>query len=389
MKKGIRSELLLFFGTVFLLTMFSGTSPCFAQKVLVQEKSTVNAEEISENADKSTVLKKKTLIAQKAGSGSSKKKQSIKEDEKELTEYISDAQKWLITSGLHVALILLLTAIALKSTNVLRNQLLAIFAKNREGTELKKRADTASSVVRYVLIVTILAISGMMILKELGIDIGPILAGAGVVGLAVGFGAQNLVKDVISGFFILLEDQIRVGDVVQIADKSGVVEKVTLRMVVLRDVSYNVHYIPSGEITVVTNMTKSYSGFVFDIGVAYREDIDEVMAVMEKLDKELRKDKEYKHIILEPLEMMGLQELGDSSVVVRARTKTETGMQWKVGREYKKRLKKRFDELGIEIPFPHVTVYAGVDKEGKSPPVNVALSGIAGGTGKKGPDNAQ
>ncbi|HMP54046.1 MAG TPA: mechanosensitive ion channel family protein, partial [Candidatus Melainabacteria bacterium] len=218
-----------------------------------------------------------------------------------------------------------------------------------------------------------IAISGMMILKELGIEIGPILAGAGVVGLAVGFGAQNLVKDVISGFLILLEDQIRVGDVMQIADKSGVVEKVTLRMVVLRDISYNVHYIPSGEIKVVTNMTKQYSGFVYDIGVAYRENIDQVIEVMTEIDSQMRSEDEYKNSILEPLEIFGLQEFADSAVIVRARSKTETGKQWDIGREFKKRLKERFDELGIEIPYPHMTVYAGVDKNGQAPPVHISI----------------
>lgn len=292
---------------------------------------------------------------------------------KTMDEYVADGQNWLLTSGLHVTIILLLMAFALKSTNVFAKQLLVIFNKNKDGTELKKRADTATSVVRYILIASIIAISGMMILKELGIEIGPILAGAGVVGLAVGFGAQNLVKDVISGFLILLEDQIRVGDVVQIADKSGVVEKVTLRMVVLRDISYNVHYIPSGEIKVVTNMTKQYSGFVYDIGVAYRENIDQVIEVMTEIDSQMRSEDEYKNSILEPLEIFGLQEFADSAVIVRARSKTETGKQWDIGREFKKRLKERFDELGIEIPYPHMTVYAGVDKNGQAPPVHISI----------------
>jgi len=292
---------------------------------------------------------------------------------KTIDEYVTEGQNWLLTSGLHVLIILLLMSFALKSTNVFARQLLAIFTKNKEGTELKKRADTATSVVRYILIASTVAIAGMMILKELGIEIGPILAGAGVVGLAVGFGAQNLVKDVISGFFILLEDQIRVGDVVQIADKSGVVEKVTLRMVVLRDVSYNVHYIPSGEIKVVTNMTKKYSGFVYDIGVAYRENIDQVIEIMTEIDTQMRSEEEYETAILEPLEVFGLQEFADSAVIVRARSKTETGKQWKVGREFKKRLKERFDQMDIEIPYPHMTVYAGADKNGQAPPVHISI----------------
>ena len=300
----------------------------------------------------------------------------VNHSKKLIDEFVVDAQKWLLTTGFQLTIILLIMAVALKSTSSFSNRLLKLFTKNKEGTELKKRAETLSSVIKYILIVLIVGIAGTMILKELGIDIGPILAGAGVVGLAVGFGAQNLVKDVISGFFILLEDQIRVGDVVQIADKSGVVERVTLRMVVLRDLSCNVHYIPSGEITVVTNMTKSFSAYVFDVGVAYREDVDEVIEIMKEIDEGLRKDADFKNVILEPLEVFGLDKFGDSAIIVRARTKTKPIEQWRVGREFNLRLKKRFDEAGIEIPFPHMTVYPGEDKKGNAPPLNISVSNV-------------
>jgi small-conductance mechanosensitive channel len=239
--------------------------------------------------------------------------------------------------------------------------------------EYRKRADTLSAVVGYLLSTTVIVVAVVMILAELAIDIGPVLAAAGVVGIAVGFGAQHLVQDVISGFFILLDDQIRVGDVVQIADKGGLVEHLNLRVVVLRDLAGNVHYVRNGKIDVVTNMTKDYSRYVFDIGVAYREDVDEIIRVVRQIDEELRSDPEFESDILEPIEILGLDQFADSAVIIKARTKTKPIKQWSVAREFNRRLKKKFDEKGIEIPFPHVTLYMGQDKTGQAPPLNVAM----------------
>ncbi|MBZ0189189.1 MAG: mechanosensitive ion channel family protein, partial [Candidatus Obscuribacterales bacterium] len=260
--------------------------------------------------------------------------------QKNWDDYIDDATDWFMTPGLQILLIVALTLFGLKTINLFAKNLFTLFTRNKEGSEIKKRADTLSSVVRYILIIVVSGVGGMMILKELGIDIGPILAGAGVLGVAVGFGAQSLVKDIISGFFILFEDQIRVGDVVQIADKSGCVEKVTLRMVILRDLHGNVHFIPNGGISVVTNMTKTYSRYVFDIGVAYKEDVDEVIEVMKQVDEDLRSDPDFQDDILEPLEVMGLQRFDNSAVIIRARTMTKPIKQWGVGREFNKRLKR-------------------------------------------------
>ena len=206
---------------------------------------------------------------------------------------------------------------------------------------------------------------------QLDIPIGPVLASAGIVGVALGFGGQHLVKDVISGFFILLDDQVRVGDVVQIAGKGGLVESINLRMTILRDRAGNVHYVRNGEINVVTNMTKEYSRYVFDIGVAYREDVDEVIEVIKGVDENLRNDPQFKDDILEPIEILGLDQFADSAMIIKARTKTKPIRQWAVGREFNKRLKKMFDEKDIEIPFPHVTLYMGQDKDGQSPPLRV------------------
>jgi len=181
------------------------------------------------------------------------------------------------------------------------------------------------------------------------------------------------VKDVINGFFILLEDQIRVGDVVQIAGRGGVVERVNLKMTVLRDLAGNAHYIPNGSIDLVTNMTKDYSRYVFDIGVAYREDVDEVIQVIREVDEELRNDPNFGPDILEPMDIMGLDQFADSALVIKARTKTKPIRQWRVAREFNRRLKKRFDQRNIEIPFPHVTLYMGEDKGGDAAPMRVMM----------------
>lgn len=291
----------------------------------------------------------------------------------QFSNYVSVAGNWLVTNGLQIALVIILMFIALRASKIIANRFLSVFTKRKGDDEFKKRADTLSSVIRYVLNVVIIVVALMIILGELGIEIGPILASAGIVGLAIGFGAQSLVKDVISGFFILLEDQIRVGDVVQIAGKGGVVEKVNLKLTILRDLAGNVHYVPNGQISVVTNMTKDYSRYVFDIGVAYREDVDEVIEVSKQVDESLRTDPEFKDDIIEPLEILGLDKFGDSAIIIKARITTKPIKQWRIGREFNRRLKKAFDERDIEIPFPHVTLYMGRDKDGQAPPMNVIM----------------
>jgi len=285
------------------------------------------------------------------------------------------ALDWLVGNGLGIAIILALTFVALKVAGLLAAKLVAFLSRDKLDLESQKRADTLSSVIRWVLRTGVLLVATVMLLGQLGVQIGPIIAAAGVAGLAVGFGAQHLVQDVISGFFLLLEDQVRVGDVVQLNDKAGLVEKITLRMVILRDFSGNVHYVRNGKIDVVTNMTKEYSYAVFDIGVAYREDPDMVSTVIEAVAKELQHDPAFKEDILEPLEVLGLDKFADSAVVIKARLKTTPSKQWRVGREFNRRLKKRFDELGIEIPFPHLTLYPGKDKQGGSPALKVEVQG--------------
>lgn len=289
--------------------------------------------------------------------------------------YIQKLSEWFMTSGLKIVFILFLAALALKTKKMISTRLLKVLTRQTDDLEVQKRTQTLGSIVRYTLNILILVIATMMIMKEVGIEIGPLLAAAGIAGLAIGFGAQSLVKDVISGFFILLEDQIRVGDVIQIAGKSGLVEKMNLKTTILRDLAGNVHYVPNGQIDVVTNMTKDFSRYVFDIGVAYREDVDEVIGVIKEVDEELRNDPEYKDDILEPIEILGLDQFADSAVVIKARTTTLPIKQWRIGREFNRRLKMKFDERNIEIPFPHMTLYMGQDKEGKAPPLQVFMGG--------------
>jgi small conductance mechanosensitive channel len=226
-------------------------------------------------------------------------------------------------------------------------------------SETEKRAKTLGRIIQTGLMAVILAVALMMIIKELGLDIGQIIAGAGIIGLAVGFGAQSLVKDMINGFFILMEDQYRVGDVVNVAGVGGVVEEMSLRTTVLRDLEGKVHFIPNGSISTATNMTKEWSRALLDIGVAYKEDVDEVMRVLKDIGEDMQKDPKYQQVILEPIQILGVNDFADSAVVIKVMFKTLPIKQWDVAREFRRRVKKTFDEKGIEIPFPHVTLYMG------------------------------
>jgi small-conductance mechanosensitive channel len=235
------------------------------------------------------------------------------------------------------------------------------------GADTARRAETLGRVVRYLIAMVIGALAFMLVLAELGVTLAPILGAAGVVGLAIGFGAQSLVKDYFTGFFILFEDQIRTGDVVTVADLTGVVEDITLRHVRLRDYHGNVHFVPNGLISTVTNMGRDFAQSVVDVGVAYRENVDEVLALMREVAAGLRADASFAARILADLEIAGVERWDDSAVVLRCRFKVAPLEQWNVRREYFRRVKAAFDERGIEIPFPHLTLYAGTGKDGQAP----------------------
>ena len=243
----------------------------------------------------------------------------------------------------------------------------------------RSRVATLTSVLRTLALVALWSVVTVICLSQLGLDVRPILAGAGIVGLAVGFGAQNLVRDVIAGFFLVLEDQVRVGDVAVVNGTGGLVETVTFRTIVLRDLAGTVHVFPNGSVTTLANMTKDWSGYVLDVEVAYREDPDRVVAVMRRVAEELRQDQTLGPLMLEPIEIFGVDAFKESSVVIKARLKTLPIQQWTVGREYRRRLLQAFGTEGIDIqprivqvgepgkPFPVLLMEGAAPSEGALP----------------------
>jgi small conductance mechanosensitive channel len=234
---------------------------------------------------------------------------------------------------------------------------------------LGQRGRTLLQFLRNVVMVVILLMVTLIILSEIGVDIGPLLAGAGVIGLAVGFGAQTLVKDVITGLFILMEDQVQVGDVVDLNGNSGAVEAMTIRTIRLRDFSGTVHVIPFSSVDRVKNLTRGFAYSVFDVGVAYKEDIDRVMAVLKHLGEELRADPAFAPMLLGDLEIFGLDSFGASALLIKTRIKTLAGSQWTITREFNGRIKRAFDAEGIEIPFNYQTVTLPTGPDGKTMPI--------------------
>lgn len=274
--------------------------------------------------------------------------------------------KWedLILTGFRILVILvgIWIALAILKGMLRRMEKTLIRRAEAEGEgafESTKRVETLIHLLRQATVIVVWVVASLIILRELGIDIAPILASAGILGLAIGFGAQNLVRDVISGFFIILENQVRVGDVAIINGTGGLVEKVNFRTLVLRDLSGIVHVFPNGTISTLSNVTREWSAFVLDIGVAYKEDTDKVVDLMKKVGADLRKDEKFGPLMIDDVEVFGVDKFGDSAVMIKGRLKTRPIKQWDVGREYLRRLKKAFDEAGIEIPFPHRSIYFG------------------------------
>lgn len=235
--------------------------------------------------------------------------------------------------------------------------------RSRRPAEFEKRTNTILMIINKFIFISIWLFGLFVFLGTLGVSTSPFFAIFGVFGLALGFGAQNLIKDIISGTFILFENQIRVGDVAIINGTGGLVESINLRTIVLRDLMGTVHVFPNGSITTLANRTKNWSAFVFDLGVAYKENVDRVMKVIDEVGGELQEDLEWGPMILEPLEIFGLDQFGNSAIIIKGRIKTEPGQQWKVGREFNRRIKNTFDQLGIEIPFPHTTLYMGSESK--------------------------
>lgn len=288
-----------------------------------------------------------------------------------MTLSVESIVPWLLTTsatvgmvGVRVGLVLLIGYVAIRFARLGLQQLervmvLASDDADQQAGTAQKRAATLIGILRTIAMAAIWAIVVIESLQLVGLDIAPILAGAGILGLAVGFGAQNLVRDLISGFFIILEDHIRLGDVAVINGTGGLVETITFRTISLRDFSGVVHIFPNGAINTLSNMSKDWSAFVLDMGVAYKEDTDRVVQVMQAVGEALRHDQDFAPLMIEPIEVVGVENFADSAVTLRARIKTKPLEQWKVGREYRRRLKKAFDAQGIEMPFPHRTLYMG------------------------------
>jgi len=275
-----------------------------------------------------------------------------------MTNDLQEILVWVRTSGPRVLVILIGSLLLIRLLRAVSDRILRLMANGGEPTvtEREKRGRTLASLLRTVGTTTILVIAVMMVFRDIGLDITPLVAGAGVVGLAIGFGAQSLIKDIIAGTFILLEDQFHVGDVIQAAGVGGQVERITLRTTVVRDLKGAVHFIPNGEIKVVSNLTKEWSRTVLEIGVSYEEDVDRVLRVLTEIGQGLTADEAFGKLVLEPPQVLGVEALADSQVTIRILVKTLPLKQWDVARELRKRIKARFDDEGIQIPYPHRVV---------------------------------
>jgi len=276
---------------------------------------------------------------------------------------IDQVVEWGIGPGLRLVVIASSAYLVTRALHFLIESLqmllLARAASQLDLLERRKRVDTIGQLLQVTSSVLVGGVALLMALSLFNVDIRPILTGAGIAGLALGFGAQHLVRDVIAGVFLILEDQVRLGDIVEINDKSGLVEAIRLRSIVLRGLDGTVHVIQNGSISQLSNMTKDFSFSLLDVGVAYKEDVDRVMGILREVGAGLKADSVFGPLVLEPMDVLGVQDFADSAVVIRVRLKTVPTEQWKVARELRRRIKIAFDEQGVEIPFPHLSVYAG------------------------------
>jgi len=299
-----------------------------------------------------------------------------------LTPGLFRAAALIVQSGLRIVLIVIAGYVGTRLLRAALGRLEWVMVAAGERTETERGAArklvaTLIGVLRTITLVVLWALVAIVSLDQIGLNVTPILAGAGIIGLAVGFGAQNLVRDVISGIFMILENQVRVGDVAIVNGTGGLVEAITFRTTILRDLSGVVHVFENGTINTLANMTKEWSGYVIDIGVAYKEDTDRVVTVMRQVDEELRRDPVLGPMILEPIEIFGVDNFADSAVIIKARLKTRPIEQWNVGREYRRRLKKAFEAEGIDFSSPQLSVDVG----GASKPLQVLMMQAATGSG--------
>lgn len=285
---------------------------------------------------------------------------------------ITDIVNWLLYDFTYILISLVVVIVLIWLLNAISRNLEKVILKRSDALhdkEDQKRVKTLMSIGRGIMRFILWAIFALILLKRIGIEIGPIIASAGIAGIAIGFGAQELIRDFLAGFFVLLDNQIRTDDIVVINGTTGVVEKIKLRTIRLRDHSGVVHIFQHGKVNTLSNMTKEWSALVFEIGVAYKEDVDTVIAIMKSVGEDLEKDSRFSGNILEPISILGVEQFANNSIQLKVRIKTQTGEQWQTRREYMRRLKYAFDKKGIEIPFPHTTLYWGE----KSKPMDISL----------------
>jgi small conductance mechanosensitive channel len=302
-------------------------------------------------------------------------------------EFAEKILAWLITSGLRIVLVVVIAFITIKLLYRLIDKLEARIAA-RSGAfdsalETGRRLTTVRNLLKHLVFIAIWGIGAMIILRELGVDIGPIIAGAGIMGLAVSFGAQNLVRDIISGFFMIMEDQVRVGDVAVVNGTGGTVEEINFRTIVIRDIEGTVHVFPNGTVTQLANRSKGWARYVVDINVSYKEDPDRVANVLKRVGEELAKDPLFGGFILDPIQILGVDNFGPNGYLIKSMIKTLPLKQWDVGRELRKRIKNKFEIEGIDLSSPPTNI--SVSELPKATRLEVDAPGDGPGADKKIP----
>ena len=276
-------------------------------------------------------------------------------------------RRWATVTGARILGLLLLAFVIVRilSAVIVRAESEMVEGTGLDALERRKRAQTIASLVRRALAGVIWATAILIVLRELDVDITPVLTGAGILGLAIGFGAQTLVRDVITGFFLIVEDQVRVGDVATVNGIGGLVEQINLRTIVLRDMEGVVHVVPNGEIKTLANRTKDFAYYVIDLGVDYNDDVDRVMELVREAGAQLMADATFAPFILQPVEVLGVDAFTDSSVTLKIRIKTVPLKQWEIGRELRRRIKQVMDREGLRIPSPQLEVRIHDDRRAR------------------------
>ena len=273
--------------------------------------------------------------------------------------FIQSLIPWFLSSGIKIVVILIAAVVISKIGKVFIEKTIRKAITHEDEEAEKKRENTLISIFGGALKIFIWIMTVMMVLGEVGIDIGPVLAGAGILGVALGFGAQWMVRDFLAGLFIIMENQYRIGDVVCLDNTCGGVEEITLRKTVLRDLDGKVYHIPNGSFQTAANFTKGYSRAHMDVSVAYKEDLDKVMELINKVGIEMTKDSPWKEYIIKPIQVLGPgpNKFGDSAIEIKVLGETRPLKQWDTLKEFRRRLKIAFDKEGVEIPFPQMSLW--------------------------------